>query len=296
MFQFTSTDIINDSERFQLVGKKDNGDGTYSGTTVVADMEAGTEELQIRKGMKITAADVTAGNITAFKKVASAAVNEVAEVTVPATPAIGDIYRLKLYVGLSGSENSYYANDFVFKGKPFYVEAKATAATQANVATAIAANAKKYMLMVYENEAVQITANSTKVVITATDEYQRFKEVILQKWNETDQAWDDVATGTVTTAGKEGFGTYIHLMKDYRLPTAANTRWNRIVLDETPIVGATYNQYIVYLCKERGIMGGDALGQLATSKTAHVFWVKSDVVTAFETALTAVGVTPTVIS
>lgn len=291
MFQFTSTDIINDSERFQLVGKDSSG----ATTTVAGDM-ASDKELQIRKGMKITAADVTAGNITAFKKVASAAVNEVAEVTVPATPAIGDIYRLKLYVGLSGSENSYYANDFVFKGKPFYVEAKATAATQANVASAIAANAKKYMLMVYENEAVQVTANSTKVVITATDEYQRFKEVTLQKWNETNQAWDDVATGSVTTAGKEGFGTYIHLMKDYRLPTAANTRWNRIVLDETPIVGATYNQYIVYLCKERGIMGGDALGQLATSKTAHVFWVKSDVVTAFETALTAVGVTPTVIS
>lgn len=291
MFQFTSTDIINDSERFQLVGKDSSGNTT----TVAGDMASG-KELQIRKGMKITAADVTAGNITAFKKVASAAVNEVGKVTVPATPAIGDIYRLKLYVGLSGSENSYYANDFVFKGKPFYVEAKATAASQANVATAMAANAKKYMLMVYENEAVSITASTNDIVITATDEYQRFKEITLQKWNETNQAWDDVATGTITTAGKEGFGTYIHLMKDYRLPTAANTRWNRIVLDESPIVGATYNQYIVYLCKERGIMGGDALGQLATSKTAHVFWVKSDVVSAFETALTAVGVSPTVIS
>ena len=291
MFQFTSTDIINDSERFLLVGKDSGGNVT----TVSGDM-ASDKELQIRKGMKITAADVTAGNITAFKRAASAAVNEIGKVTVPATPAIGDIYRLKLYIGLSGSENSYYANDFVFKGKPFYVEAKATAASQANVATAIATNATKYMLMVYENEVVSVTASTNDVVITATDEYQRFKEITLQKWNETTQAWDDVATGSVTTAGKEGFGTYIHLMKDYRLPTGANSRWNRIILDEAPIIGATYNQYIVYLCKDRGIMGGDALGQLATSKTAHVFWVKSDVVSAFETALTAIGVSPTVIS
>lgn len=274
MFQFTSTDIINDSERFASV----------------------SDGVQIVKGMKIYTADVTAGNVEVFKRAASDAVNEVGKVTVPATPAIGDIYRLKLYIQLSGSQNSYYANDFVFKGKPFYVEAKATAATQANVATAIAANAKKYMLMVYENEVVSVTASTNDVVITATDEYQRFKEITLQKWNETTQAWDDVATGTVTTAGKEGFGTYIHLMKDYRLPTAANTRWNRIILDEAPIIGAKYTQYTLYLCKERGIMGGDALGQLATSKTAHVFWVKSDVVSDFETALDGIGITPTAIS
>jgi hypothetical protein len=272
MFQFTSTDIINDSERFASV----------------------SDGVQIVKGMKIYTAD--AANIQVFKRAASAAVNEVGKVTVPATPAIGEVYRLKLYIGLSGSENSYYANDFVFKGKPFYVEAKATAASQANVATAIAANAKKYMLMVYENEVVAVTASTNDIVITATDEYQRFKEITLQKWNETNQEWDDVATGTITTSGKEGFGTYIHLMKDYRLPTAANTRWNRINLDETPIVGAQYNQYVLYLTKDRGIMGGDALGQLATSKTAHVFWVKSDVVSAFETALTGASLTITTVS
>lgn len=273
MFQFTSTDIINDSERFDSV----------------------SDGVQIVKGMKIYTAD--AANIQVFKRAASAAVNEVGKVTVPATPAIGEVYRLKLYIGLSGSQNSYYANDFVFKGKPFYVEAKATAASQANVATAIANNAKKYMLMVYENEVVAVTASTNDIVITATDEYQRFKEITLQKWNETTQAWDDVATGTITTPGKEGFGTYIHLMKDYRLPTAANTRWNRINLDETPIVGAQYTQYVLYLTKDRGIMGGDALGQLATSKTAHVFWVKSDVVSAFETALTTgAGLTITTVS
>jgi hypothetical protein len=292
MFQFTSTDIINDSERFLVVGKDSNGDITTTISSIDSDAE-----FQIRKGMKITAADVTAGRVEVFKRAASAAANEEGEVTVP-TPAVGDIFRLKLYVGLSGSQNSYYANDFVFKGKPFYVEAKATTTTASDLAEEMAKNAKKYMLMVYENETVNVTNSGAKIVVKATDEYQRFKEITLQKWNETNQAWDDVATGSIPEGkeGKEGFGTYIHLMKDYRLPTAANTRWNRINLDETPIVGAQYNQYVLYLTKDRGIMGGDALGQLATSKTAHVFWVKSDVVSAFETALTGASLTITTVS
>ena len=85
MFQFTSTDIINDSERFASV----------------------SDGVQIVKGMKIYTADVTAGNVEVFKRAASDAVNEIGKVTVPATPAIGDIYRLKLYIQLSGSQNSY---------------------------------------------------------------------------------------------------------------------------------------------------------------------------------------------
>jgi hypothetical protein len=32
------------------------------------------------------------------------------------------VFRVALYIKLSGSQNSYYANNLLFKGKPFYIE------------------------------------------------------------------------------------------------------------------------------------------------------------------------------
>lgn len=79
------------------------------------------------------------------------------------------------------------------------------------------------------------------------------------------------------------------MIKDYRLPTASNTRWNKIVQDETPVVGAKYNQYTIVQCVNRGIMGGDAVGEVVKSKTTHVFFVKQDLASAFETELAKIG-------
>jgi hypothetical protein len=36
-------------------------------------------------------------------------------------------------------------------------------------------------------------------------------------------------------------------------------------------------------------MGGDAVGEVVKSKTTHVFFVKSDLATAFETELAKIG-------
>ena len=95
---------------------------------------------------------------------------------------------------------------------------------------------------------------------------------------------------TVVEAGKEGFGTYTQILKDLRVPTAANTRWNRIAQDESPIPGAEYNQYTVVYCTDRGIMGGDAVGMPVKSQTTHVFYVKKELVTEFEGLFTTAGV------
>jgi 2-hydroxy-3-keto-5-methylthiopentenyl-1-phosphate phosphatase len=84
------------------------------------------------------------------------------------------------------------------------------------------------------------------------------------------------------------------MIKDYRLPTAANTRWTKIIQDETPVVGAKYNQYTIVQCVNRGIMGGDAVGEVAKSKTTHVFFVKQDLATAFEAELAKIGTVETV--
>ena len=156
MFKFTTTTIINDSNGFRAL--KDESDNITA--------------LQINHGILIKKSEKA--NYVAYMTQPSDAVNAVCVLDLTSlTIAAGDIYRLALYVKLSGSQNSYYSNDLAFKGKPLYVEAKAASSSATDLANAIVANAKKYQQMVYENQLVTITADSGEITITATDEYQR---------------------------------------------------------------------------------------------------------------------------
>ena len=107
-----------------------------------------------------------------------------------------------------------------------------------------------------------------------------------------------IATPKIVVAqGIEGFGTFNHLQKDYRLPTAENGRWLRIDTDNYPIKGTIYNQYTIKVETDRGITGQSVVGQPGTSITTHIFWVANDsaTITAFEAGLTALGWTGNVV-
>lgn len=220
------------------------------------------------------------------------------------------VFRIAMYIRLSGSQNSYYSNDMVFKGKPLYIEfERKNGEAPSVVAKKVAAIAKKYMTMVYEQEIVKVSALDAKVIIDATDEYQLFTKVDLEWYNpdggfqfccntaggyeliaSAKEATDPEYDGNNTLVqGKMGFGTYTYLLHNFRLPTAANTRWTRIIQDESPIIGAKYNEYIIEYCTNRGIMGGDAVGDITRSKTTHVFYVKQEVASEFEAGLNAIG-------
>ena len=80
-------------------------------------------------------------------------------------------------------------------------------------------------------------------------------------------------------------------MRNLRLPTAEQTRWNALYQDDRPMVGATYTQYTLEYCENRGILGGDAVGEETKSVTTHVFFVNQAVKDQFEAALTAAGIT-----
>lgn len=216
------------------------------------------------------------------------------------------IYRVAIYIRLSqGSQNSYYANALEYKGKPFYVEfevKEAEVGQAEKIAKKVVNISKKYFNMVYEYPLLKMYVEDNKIAVEATDEYQRFLTCELQQLapanhtfdcchvpeifkaidalpndeNHNKIDWDvDDETGK-KLKGREGFGTYRQITHDLRLPTAANTRWNRIAIDETPILGAVYDEYIIYMCVNRGIMGGDAVGELVKSGTHHVFYVKHD--------------------
>ena len=104
--------------------------------------------------------------------------------------------------------------------------------------------------------------------------------------------------------GNEAFGDFAHIVKDLRLPTAANRRWQGIAEgdvfggepnDDKPMPNGHYTQYTIQYTSERGVLQQTAVGGLGVSRTVHVFYVEDGGsganITAFEAALTKAGIT-----
>lgn len=291
MFKYSVTSVINvnkdyttDLPLFEGLSGETQADGT-----VLED------RLKIRRGLEFKKSNVQAIYHRGYR----AAVNpeyKVALDTVAATPGI---YRISLYVTLSGSQDERYANTRVLKGKPIFVEFEVTAKenTAALVADKVIAITKKYLQMVYEDKIINIVKDGTTgIIIKGISGEQRFSKVALEKWENNDwTTLDESINGvagtkiTVTAIGDNGFGTYRNIIKDLRLPTAANTRWTHIAQDETPVLGGMYDQYTIIYCVHRGVLGSDAVGDDVTSITEHVFYVKSDVKVDWEVALAKLG-------
>jgi len=71
--------------------------------------------------------------------------------------------RIALYIGLSmNSQDSFYANDFVYKGKPLYIEFYAKKGEGVDVVAKRAkAIADKYMLFTTPQRILDVTINAT---------------------------------------------------------------------------------------------------------------------------------------
>lgn len=190
--------------------------------------------------------------------------------------------RIGLYIRSVGNADPMYANDLVFKGKPLFVEIPA-GTTAANMVDVV----NKYMNFVFGGVQQLIpTMSGSNLVLTCVNPYQRVTKVTKAvRDDNTGEFGDGSELSNVVTVGNEGFGDYDHIMKDLRLPTGANLRWKRTMEDEMPVPGATYYEYVLDYCVNRGIMGISAVGELVKSKTTHVLLVNSSIVTAFETAL-----------
>ena len=302
MFQFTTTNVIN-SNKDLTTGKP-----LWSVQEAAGDKPASLHVKRVNKFI--------ATNIVAIYK-AEAHDAENAKVTLDFSQVngtAGDVFRLHIYVGLSqASQSSLYANDLQWKGKPFSVDF-VWGDSAADTVTKLVKTINKYAAMVYNKKMLNVTNSGTYITIEATDEYQRFRFVNIEKFDadayhgmgeynvvrslddltEADSNAEVTATAEGYFQGKEGFGTYPFLLHNLRLPTYARNRWLALNQDETPIVGAKYNQYTIYYCVNRGILGDNAVGDLVKSRTTHVFYVKQDLATDFEAALAKVGTVITV--
>ena len=93
--------------------------------------------------------------------------------------------RVALYLGLlMNSQDSFYANDLVYKGKPLYVEFYAKKGeAAADVAKRVKAIADKYMLFTAEEKFLDVTVEGSEVTFTGVTGYQVIKKAALQVFN-----------------------------------------------------------------------------------------------------------------
>lgn len=210
--------------------------------------------------------------------------------------------RLDIYLGVEGAEPYIYSTPWVQKGMPFWIEFTVKEADgAATIAKNVADMLKKNHVFLCDKDLINVSVSGSKLILEGATEYQRFRKIEISTFDAYDDYADKVAeldpTKTAATdikldeRGKNSFGTYSQIIKDLRLPTAANYQWTHIRQVETPIVGAIYNQYIVEYEAPATNDGLHAVGQRMTSHTVHVFWVKNDadLISAWETALGTVG-------
>jgi hypothetical protein len=298
MLNFTTTTIVND------------------GAMVFAD--ANKKLFRVKYGPDLYN-DGTIHQACLVKKQAYVApVKATAKVSLPSDEGV---YRIAMYIRLRNNNNPYFSNEWVFKGKPLYVEFNG-----GDSAADIVARAKKYMLAQYGYNLVDFSAGSAAgadtpapLVITAHDQWEIFVDqdnndgVRVEKLETVDMAGNVIAAGQVANSptheafvpfedaevtidnGNEAFGDFAHIVKDLRLPTAANRRWQGIAEgdvmgdepnDDKPLPTGKYTQYTIQYTSERGVLQQTALGGLGISRTVHVFYVESGAVSAFEAALT----------
>ena len=213
--------------------------------------------------------------------------------------------RLDIYLGVEGAEPFIYATPWVQKGMPFWVEFTVTEKNKGAIAEVVAEMIKKNHLFLVDKDLLHVEAEGNKLTLTGATEYQRFRNVEVRTFAATDDYAElvgelakikdgKVAEGEAiceVERGKNAFGTYSQIVKDLRLPTAANYQWTHIRQVETPIVGAIYNQYIIEYCAPATNEGLGAVGARLESHTTHVFWVKNDaeLIAEWEEALAAIG-------
>lgn len=217
--------------------------------------------------------------------------------------------RLDIYLGVEGAEPYIYSTPWVQKGMPFWIEFTVKETDEpATIAKNVADMLKKNHVFLCDKDLINVSVSGNELILEGTTEYQRFRKIEISTFDAYDDYADKVAeldpTKTAATGiklderGKNSFGTYSQIIKDLRLPTAANYQWTHIRQVETPIVGAIYNQYIVEYEAPATNDGLHAVGQRMTSHTVHVFWVKNDsnLISAWETALGTVADVDTVSS
>lgn len=298
MFQFTTTTVINSAKDYTNPSVD-----LFKGDSKYFDVKR-VNRFKVKNIRSVYKQDPVAQS----NAKATIDMDKVKE-TLTANKATKGTFRVEIYVHLAQSNNNpLYSNTWVVKGRPWTFEFSATSTEEATaIVDKVIKMITKFKLFTMDTEQLKATKEDTKLVLTAQDPYQIFSKVELQYFDPSIGTTTGCCTPrgeyapvenygvtnvTTITPGNEGFGTFEWIMRNLRLPTAEQTRWNALYQDDRPMVGATYTQYTLEYCENRGILGGDAVGEETKSVTTHVFFVNQAIKKQFEAALTAAGITP----
>ena len=270
--------------------------------------EAATGVLRIKRDFNFYKDKEGYGKVCAIRKRAGydaklcRAEVDFANLTDDLVPDKGVTYaRFDIYLGVEGAEPFIYSTPWVQKGMPFWVEFTVKHEDTADkIAENVAKLIKTNHIFLQDKDLINLTVEGTKLVLEGATEYQRFRNIEINKFSMSDDYSEKIAelgdTNIVLKErGENAFGTYTQIVKDLRLPTAANWQPLHIRKVETPIVGAIYNQYIIEYVAPATNEGLGAVGQRLESTTTHVFWVKNDesLINEWEAALKKIDPTQT---
>lgn len=214
------------------------------------------------------------------------------------TVTVGDIIQFSVFVKLldPAAIAEYAYPNWASFGKPIVVQFEHK--TGGVFADELVAAIKE--AIPYNNKFITAVKSGTNTVLTASMYGMEFANAKVEKLLDgscdgcTFESYTTLSTSITYTAAVVPFGTGEKLMENYRFPTYGNMRYASINSDEAPIPGATYTMYsFSYDSPRPGFGGTDGVGQKVDAVTRHIYWVKSDVVSAFDSALSACGITPT---
>ena len=205
------------------------------------------------------------------------------------------LYQLALYVKMPNRFYGEFANaNWYAFGKPIMIGFEVTEEMAKSGAVLANKLERLFNLAVPEsNRFVSVKVDNTDLVVTVREEYMRFGDIILEKYDPTvcdsclgeymerELVKDEVKEGKADvkhnykiTPGVEPFGTAEWITENLRFPSYPRVRYKAINGDETPMQGVVYDQIsFVYANERKGFGGSDSVGQAITASTIHSFYV-----------------------
>lgn len=195
------------------------------------------------------------------------------------------LYQLALYVKMPNRFYGEFANaNWYAFGKPIIIGFEVTEEMAESGAVLAKKLERLFNLAVPEsNRFVSVKVEGTDLVVTVREEYMRFGDIILEKYDPTvcdsclgEYRERELVKGTnyEIKKGVEPFGTAEWITENLRFPSYPRVRYKAINGDETPMQGVVYDQIsFVYENERKGFGGSDSVGQAITASTIHSFYV-----------------------
>ena len=287
MFNFNSLTVINNNS--YLGGER----------FLIANDPAGKKVFKI-KGVNdfydTDRATGAAGALKITRKAYSLPIVSTADINIDAITTAG-YYELYLYLKLTtDSQNSLFANDLMYKGKPLIFGVTLTTAdvaTSTATATKLASAINNAYAIVEDYKhivaSVKTVVDDSTLVLTAKNEFIVFDKIELSKYVDADDEFTAVTAPATIVAPKSGFGTYYYMITNLKMPNADMVLLGGQNQDEAPVQGTNYDQYTIKYTQTRPALGGaNATDEKVTSVTTHVVYVANTGAAATSAAKTPV--------